>query len=274
MRFYQNRPSDFSSGRSLIKNDMSEAEEVTIKKSTYKKLIYTIVIASLLLSFLLGYQVGNFDSNIPTVQESIGSQIQNSQGSNQPSTNTLIQLTIDDDPLLGDINAPITIIEYGDFQCPFCKRFHDETLPLIKSNYIDKGLINMVWKDFPLQSIHKNAIITSIAGECADDQGLFWELHDKIFDEQANWQGLPISITINEIKGYASEIGINQEQFNNCLDSEKYLDEVSDDFNTARSFVSGTPAFFIGNEETGFVKLTGAQPFSVFQSVIESLLPK
>lgn len=251
---------------------MSDEEQISIKKSTYKKLIYVIIGFSLLLSFLVGYQVGNFDSSIPTIQASLNSQIQNSQASPSP-TNALVQVSLDDDPLLGDRNSPITIVEFGDFQCPFCKRFHQETLPDLKSNYIDKGIVNLVWKDFPLPSIHQNAIASSIAGECADDQGYFWELHDRIFDEQENWQGLPTSIAVNDFKRYASEIGMNENEFNTCLDSEKYTQEVLDDFSYgSRIGISGTPAFFVGNQQVGFVQITGAQPYSVFESIIESLL--
>jgi len=252
---------------------MSNEEKISISKSLYKKLVYSIIGFALVGSFLGGYVVGNFDSNIPSIQQSVQTQIQNSQASANPSNNGIVQISLDDDPLLGDFNAPITIVEFGDFQCPFCKRFHQLTLPELKSNYIDKGIVNLVWKDFPIQSIHQNAVATSIAGECADDQGVFWELHDRFFVEQGNWQGLPTNIAINDFKRYASELGVDQTEFNSCLDSQRYLQEVLDDFSYgSRSGVTGTPAFFIGNEKTGFIKITGAQPFSVFQSVIESLL--
>jgi len=252
---------------------LSKEEKISINKSTYKKLIYGIFGFALIISFLTGYELGNFDSNIPSIQQSVESQIQNSQASANPSNNGLIEISLDDDPLLGDINAQITIVEFGDFQCPFCKRFHQQTLPELKSNYIDKGIVNLVWKDFPIQNIHQNAVASSIAGECADDQGVFWELHDRIFEEQSIWQGLPTNIAINDFKRYANDLGVDQTEFNNCLDSQVYLEEVLDDLSYgSRSGVTGTPAFFIGNEKIGFIKITGAQPFSVFEGVIESLL--
>lgn len=252
---------------------MSEEEKISLKKTTYKKLIYTLITASLLLSFLFGYQVGSFDSNIPTIQESVETQLKNSQTSgNSPKTN-LVQISVDDDPLLGNPNAPITIIEYGDFQCPFCLRFHEQTLPELKTNYIETGKVNLVWKDFPIQNIHQNAIATSLAGECADDQGVFWELHDKFFAEQGIWQSLPTDIAIIDFKRYADELGMDVNSFNDCLDSEKYLQEVANDYDEGLNYgVSGTPAFFIGNENTGFILISGAQPYSVFESVIESLI--
>jgi len=249
-------------------------EQISINKTTYKKLIYTLIGLGLILSFLVGYQVGNFDSSIPTIQASLDSQIQNSQASPSP-TNSLLQISFDDDPILGDKNAPITIVEFGDYQCPFCKRFHQETLPELKSNYIDKGIVNLVWMDFPLESIHQNAVATSIAGECAEEQGYFWELHDRMFVEQENWQGLPTSIAVNDFKRYASEIGMNENDFNSCLDSEKYKQKVSDDFSYgSRIGISGTPAFFVGNQQVGFVQITGAQPYSVFENVIETYLER
>lgn len=249
-------------------------EQISINKTTYKKLIYTLIGLGLILSFLVGYQVGNFDSSIPTIGASLDSQIQNSQASPSP-TNSLVQISFDDNPILGDKNAPITIVEFGDYQCPFCKRFHQETLPDLKSNYIDKGIVNLVWMDFPLESIHQNAVVTSIAGECAEEQGYFWELHDRMFVEQENWQGLPTSIAINDFKRYASEIGMNENDFNSCLDSEKYKQKVMDDFSYgSRTGISGTPAFFVGNQQVGFVLITGAQPYSVFESVIETYLER
>jgi len=251
---------------------MSDEEQISIKRITYKKLIYTLIGLGLILSFLSGYQVGIFDSSIPTIQASINSQIQNSQGT-IPTNDGLVQVSFDDDPLLGDKNAPVTIVEFGDFQCPFCKRFHTETLPDLKSNYIDKGIVNLVWMDFPLESIHQNAVATSIAGECAEEQGYFWELHDRIFAEQENWQGLPTSFAVIDIKRYASEIGMNENEFNSCLDSEKYRQKVLDDFSYgSRIGISGTPAFFVGNQQVGFVQISGAQPYSVFESIIEKYL--
>jgi len=249
-------------------------EQISINKTTYKKLIYTLIGLGLILSFLVGYQVGNFDSSIPTIEASLDSQIQNSQASPSP-TNSLVQISFDDDPILGDKNAPITIVEFGDYQCPFCKRFHQETLPELKSNHIDKGIVNLVWMDFPLESIHQNAVATSIAGECAEEQGYFWELHDRMFVEQENWQGLPTSIAVNDFKRYASEIGMNENEFSSCLDSEKYKQKVSDDFSYgSRIGISGTPAFFVGNQQVGFVQITGAQPYSVFENVIETYLER
>lgn len=92
-------------------------------------------------------------------------------------------VSTDDDPALGDPNAPVTIIEFSDFECPFCRRFWQETLPQIKAEYIDTGKARFVYRDFPL-SMHPGAFPAALAANCANQQGKFWEMHDKIFSEQ------------------------------------------------------------------------------------------
>ena len=169
-------------------------------------------------------------------------------------------VSADDDPSKGDANAPITIIEFSDFECPFCARFYQQTLPQLEKEYIDTGKVKFVYRDFPL-SFHPNAQKAAEAGECADDQGKFWEMHDKIFDNQN-------AISINDLKGYAADLGLDTDEFNSCLDSGKHSAEVQKDFKDGQAArVSGTPAFFING-----VKLVGAQPFSAFQQIIESQL--
>ena len=93
----------------------------------------------------------------------------------------------DDDPIIGNPDAPITIIEFSDFQCPFCARFHVQTLPALMDEYIDQGKVKLVFRDFPIQSIHPNALPASVAAECANEQGQFKPMHDALFDNQSQW---------------------------------------------------------------------------------------
>ncbi len=192
----------------------------------------------------------------------------------QPSGPQIIQVSLDDDPVKGNPDAAITIVEFSDFQCPFCKRFHQTTLPLIQENYIDTGKVKFVYRDFPIESLHPNgAFPAAVASECADEQGMFWQYHDKIFQNQKNWERLAADGVVNELKAYAVQLGLGTNQFNDCLNSGKYLDEVNKDLRDGNSYgVTGTPAFFIGNEESGYIKLTGAQPYSVFQNVLDQML--
>jgi len=170
----------------------------------------------------------------------------------------------DDDAVLGDGNAPVTIVEFSDFQCPFCGKFYDETFPQLKKEYIDTGKVKLVYRDFPL-SIHEMAQTYAEAGECAHEQGKFWEMHDKIFGEQKNGVA-----TIDTLKKWAKGLGVKEVQFNTCLDTHKYADEVAKDVKDGEAAgVQGTPSFFINGK-----LVVGAIPFSVLEKEIEAALKK
>jgi len=169
-------------------------------------------------------------------------------------------IDVDDDPFLGDINAPITIVSFEDYQCPFCKRAFDQTFPQLKKDYIDTGKVKYVFRDFPL-SFHPQAQSAAEASECADDQGKFWDYHDAIFQNQ---QSLGPALYTQ----LAEQLGLDVEKFNECLSSGQFRQEVQNDFSYGSSVgVSGTPTFFING-----IKLVGAQPFQAFQQVIEAEL--
>jgi len=209
-----------------------------------------------------------FERNSPTLTPSP------TQQPSQPPGPQKIQGLLDDDPVKGNPDATVTIVEFSDFQCPFCKRFHETTLPLILENYVDTGKVKFVYRDFPIAGLHPNgAFPTALAAECADEQGMFWEYHDKLFQTQKNWERLAAENIVNELKTFAVELGLDTNQFNDCLNSGKYLDEVNNDLQDGSSYgVTGTPGFFIGSEEMGYIKVSGAQPYSVFQSVLDQML--
>jgi len=205
---------------------------------------------------------GNSPTPIPTQQPT------------QPPGPQIIQGLLDDDPVKGNPDATVTIVEFSDFQCPFCKRFHETTLPLILENYVDTGKVKLVYRDYPIESLHPNgAILTALASECADEQGMFWQYHDKLFQTQKNWERLAAEDVADEIKKYAVELGLDTNQFNDCFDSGKYMDEVKNDLQDGASYgITGTPGFFIGNEESGYLKVSGAQPYSSFQRILDQML--
>ena len=167
----------------------------------------------------------------------------------------------DDDAILGDKNAEITIIEFSDYQCPFCERFWSDTLPLIKKEYIDTGKVKLVYRDFPLTSIHPQAQGAAEAAECVREKGgdeAYFSYHDKIFGNQQ-------SLSDSNLKKWAKELGYD---IDSCLDSGKYRNEVLNDLNDGSSAgVSGTPAFFING-----VFVEGAQPFANFKQIIDAEL--
>ena len=184
----------------------------------------------------------------------------------QPNAANLQASDLDnEDKKKGSADSPVVMIEFSDFQCPFCGSFYSNTLPQIKSQYIDTGKVQLVYRDFPL-SFHPEAKPGALAAECANEQGKFWEMHDKIFENQT-------SMGTASYKAWAAELGLNAEQFNSCYDSGKYNTEIDEDFSDgAAAGVSGTPTFFIGPRDGPVQKVVGAQAFAAFKAAIDSAL--
>lgn len=175
-----------------------------------------------------------------------------------------VDVSIDDDAVKGDPNAPVTIIEFSDYECPFCGRHFRDTLPQIISEYVDTGKVKIVFRDFPL-GFHDDAQKASEAAECAGEQGdeNYWKMHDKLFENQQ-------TLDEDSLKQYAKDIGLDTVQFDSCLDSDAMEDEVKADMEDGKIYgVSGTPAFFINGKF-----ISGAQPFSVFKDIIDAELAK
>jgi len=258
-------------------NDFSE-DTITVKEKTNKKfnpLIVGLIVAIGIAAFFAGSYTSNLNSDLVTqkqLDEAVAKlelkMLQNQLPSEQEKQP--IKISVDDDPVRGNSDAPITIIEFSDFQCPFCARFHVQTLPLLLENYIDTGKVKLVYRDFPIQSIHPNAIAAAVAAECADDQGKYWQYHDKLFENQSQWNKLETSEVIDMFDQYAESLELDTELFNSCLMSGKHIEEIKNDLDDGRKYgVTGTPGFFIGNDELGFVEVKGAQPFENFQKIID-----
>ncbi|HSL31232.1 MAG TPA: thioredoxin domain-containing protein [Anaerolineales bacterium] len=190
-----------------------------------------------------------------------------------------------DDNTMGDPNAPITIQEFADFQCPFCERFHNETEPLLIQYYIDTGKVHFIFRSMgnfvsdniargrgtPATTESRDA---AMAAYCAGDQNKFWDMKAHIF---ANVLGEDVgSFADRRIKQIAEAAGLNMEEFNSCYDSEKYADRVRQDFEDGQaSGVTGTPGFVVSYEVDGETKtklIEGAQSFNVFQQELEAIL--
>ena len=173
-------------------------------------------------------------------------------------------------PYVGSPTATITIVEFTDFQCPFCNRFFLETFPNLKKNYIDTGQVRFYSIEYPL-SIHSNALRAAQAGRCANDQGRFWQMHDLL---QANPQRLELSNLLD----YAREAKLDFGVFRQCVESEKHKKGVEDSINEALAIgVRGTPTFVIGKSTPSGVEGTmfvGAEPYARFDKMIQDLLKK
>ncbi|MEW6722858.1 MAG: DsbA family protein [Candidatus Micrarchaeota archaeon] len=216
----------------------------------------------------------------------------------QPSYGSL-SVPTGDYPALGQASAPVSFIEFSDFQCPFCGRLYTDALASIKTNYVNSGKVKVYFRDFPL-AFHPNAMPSALAARCADEQDKFWEMHDKLFTTQASWSGL--SDAGSTFKGYAADLGLDSTQFDSCYDSKKYESAVNADMSGGQSIgVGGTPANFLVipkskitesamtgavsslnsqygegielfvNSDTYVVLIPGAYPYTAFDAILSKV---
>lgn len=187
-----------------------------------------------------------------------------------PAAPTVVKIGTGGGPALGKADAPVTLIEFSDYQCPFCQRHASGTLPALRQDYVDTGKIRYVFRDFPIESIHPQARKAAEAAHCASDQGKYWEMHDTLFRNQG-------ALRPDSLKGYARDLGLDAEAFNACLDSGKYAGTVGEHVAAGTAVgVTGTPSFFVGKTTAdGTIEATGirgAQPLATFRQVLDRLL--
>ncbi len=170
-------------------------------------------------------------------------------------------------PMLGDPNAKITIIEWGDYQCTYCHLFHVNTKDQIIQQYVNTGKVNFVFRDFPLNG--PDSVLAAEAAYCAGDQNKYWQYHDELYN---NWGGERTGwVNQKSLNQFAIDVGLYQNQFDNCMNDNKYQNKVLDNQKFGQEIgVDATPTFIIlsNNKAT---KVEGAQPFSVFQQVLDNI---
>ena len=175
---------------------------------------------------------------------------------------------VDDDVVLGDAKAKVLMIEFGDYQCPSCRMFWREVEPRLKKEYIDTGKVKLVFRDFPIVQIHPEAMLAAIAVDCAGAQDKYWLMHDKVYREQDKGEDGVVRFKDTDLKKWAKDIKLDTAAFNECLDSQKYRDEVAKDKADGDAVgIQGTPTFFINGHVIG-----GAQAYPAFKTLIDSLL--
>jgi protein-disulfide isomerase len=177
-----------------------------------------------------------------------------------------VNVTAGDLPPLGSPKAPVLVVEWGDYQCPFCGRLFAQVEPQLKKEYVETGKARFAFRDFAF--LGQESVDAAMAARCANEQGKFWEYHDKLFSsQQGENEG---AFSRDNLKKFARELKLDTAAFNSCLDSEKYLDAVTADTNAGRDAgVSGTPTTFINGR-----MVNGAQPYDSFKKIIEEELQK
>lgn len=170
-------------------------------------------------------------------------------------------------PIMGDSNAPITILEWGDYQCTFCYRFHENTLDIINDDFIKTGKVKLVFKDFPLNG--PDSLLAAEASYCAEDQEKYWQYHDELYK---NWGGERTGwITRESLDRFAVTVSLDLVEFNTCLDGQKYKNRVITHYEFGKEIgIDATPSFLVFNDQK-IIKIRGNQPLEVFLKTFDEL---
>ena len=187
--------------------------------------------------------------------------------SNNSETLTSEKLIKNGSPILGNSDAPITIVEWGDYQCTYCYKFHQNTLEIINEQFIKTGKVKVIFIDFPLNGFDSK--LASEASYCAQDQGKYWEYHDELYK---NWAGERTGwITRESLSKFAESINLSSTQFNKCLDDRKYKEKVNSMYEFGNQIgIDATPSFLVFNDEK-IIKIRGNQPLEVFLKTFDEL---
>jgi len=170
-------------------------------------------------------------------------------------------------PIMGSTNAPITILEWGDYQCTFCYKFHQSTLNIISEDFVKTGKVKIVFKDFPLNG--PDSLLAAEAAHCAQDQEKYWQYHDELYD---NWGGEGTGWVTRESLGkFATTVNLDLDKFNKCLDDHKYQNKVMSLYEFGKEIgIDATPSFLVFNGEK-VIKIRGNQPLEVFLKTFDEL---
>jgi len=173
-------------------------------------------------------------------------------------------------PILGDLNAPLTMVEFGDYQCTFCKKFFSETEESIITNYVETGKVKILFKDFTVVP-GNDSVNAANAAHCANDQEMFWQYHSTLYN---NWDGEGTGwASFERLHQFASTLGLDMDEFSECMSKSKWKELVDSSKVDGRTLgVGATPTFFIIDQNNKVLKITGAQHYDVFQEVFDSLL--
>lgn len=174
-------------------------------------------------------------------------------------------------PILGNTNASVTLVEFGDYQCYFCNQFFHNTENKLFKNYVETGKVKVIFKDYTI--IGPDSVSAAHASHCADEQSLFWEYHDTLYN---NWNGENNGWASSEnLLRFAADVGLDIDTFSKCMIDSRYTKVIANSNQDAKSLgLTGTPAFFVIGPDNKVTKIEGAQPYDVFEKIFNSELEK
>jgi len=225
-----------------------------------------IAISCLVLGIFLGNFIDEKDSQSLVESPTITNieELQNAQ--------KLAALVENGSPILGNIDAPLTLVEFGDYQCSFCKKHFVQTHDLIMKNYVATGNVKILFKDM-IVTPGEDSIHAAHAAHCAKDQGMFWKYHYMLYN---NWKGENTGwVTDDILNKFASDVDLDMNEFSKCMSEKKWMNLIrasGEDANTMG--ITGTPSFFLIGPENEISKIHGAQPYEAFKRTIDSMLKK
>ncbi len=245
-------------------------EKVEVKEYNKYMLPLSIVIAGIIIagSIYLSSKAQNNTSNPQKTNKTTTSTQTNSTTSNNSIKATV---SLGTNPILGNKKtAKVAIVEFGDFQCPYCKNFDNSTFPLIKDNYINNGKVLFAFRDYPLETLHPLALGMAVESRCFAEQGKYWQFVNKMYSTSQN------NNTASVVLGYAKNMHLNIATYQSCVSKDTFLSQIKADISTGNNIgIQGTPTFIIGKLNKGKITgqlILGAYPFSYFQGIINQYL--
>ncbi len=259
---------DDNSADDLIEDseDLTEESTITFKRShLYTVLLPLAFVAGLTFGYIFWGQDASNQADLPAVAAvPVDVQQPGAPAAAPPEVEPTPEfrrydIPEDDDPVWGPENAPITIIEFSDYECPYCRKWHAEAWPQLQAEYGDQ--IRLVYRDFPLTSIHANASPAAVAANCAGEQNMYWEYNEKLFSNER-------TLGRSTYENYAEDLMLDMDTFIDCMESGRFVEEVEADYQFAATLgIRSTPTFFVNG-----IPVVGAQPFEVFKNLIDKEL--
>ena len=225
-----------------------------------------IAISCLVLGIFLGNFIDGENSQLLVETPTI-TNIEKQQ--NMSNLSTLVK---NGSPILGNINAPLTLVEFGDYQCSYCKRHFDQTHDLIMKNYVATNKVKILFKDM-IVTPGEDSVNAAHAAHCAKDQGMFWKYHYMLYN---SWEGESTGwVTDDNLNKFAKNIDLDMNKFSKCMSENKWMKLISASENDAKIMgITGTPSFFLIGPENEIIKIHGAQPYDVFKETFDLHLKK